>query len=222
MANEPSLTATEEVLLAAAKLTNNTKKEFTEWELTVETWRLNKNRWGLRGYESKYPNHKRVMNEIMATGTQKIIGKGWLEKIRPNYYKLTSLGLAKADSLSHINVGSKIRSLHEYESISPYVNSKVFESYLGDNSEPKTWLGAASFLGLKGFDPDDLERKLKKVKESIKSTLKWLDENKETILKRSDSSKPIPLNKIKRLEKFIVDLEERFKAQFDAIRKKKK
>jgi len=222
MINKPSLTAAEEVLLATVKLTNSTKREFTEWELTVETWRSNKNRWGLRGYESKYPDHKRVMNEVMATGTQKVVGKGWIERVRPNYYKITSLGLAKADSLSNIEVGSKIRSLHEYESISPYVNSKVFESYLKDDSEPKTWLGAASFLGLKGFDPDDLERRIKNVRDSIRSTLKWLDKNKETVLKRSDSSKPIPLNKIKKLEKFIVILEERFKAQFDAIRKKKK
>ena len=99
-----NLTAAEEVLLAAVNLTKNTKKEFTEWELTVWAWKLNQNRWGLRGFEDKYPDHKRVMNEVMAAGTQKIVCRGWLERVKPNYYRLTDAGLAKAASLSNIPV----------------------------------------------------------------------------------------------------------------------
>src|SRR3989344_256109 len=125
--NNHNLTAAEEVLAAAANLTKNTQKEFTEWELTVETWRLNKNRWGLRGYQEKYPDHKRVMNEVMAKGTQKVTGRGWIERVRPNYYRLTSQGLARSASLSKVEIKPEVRNLYEYESVSPFALSRVLE-----------------------------------------------------------------------------------------------
>src|SRR3989344_6693578 len=116
-----NLTAAEEVLLAASNLVKKTKKnEFTEWDLTVNTWQVNKNRWGLRGYELQYPDHKRVMNEIMAKGTQKVLGKGWLKRIRPNFYNVTSSGFAKAESLSGIEMNTTAKTLHEYNAIEPY------------------------------------------------------------------------------------------------------
>jgi len=217
-----NLTAAEEVLLAATKLSNEGKEEFTEWDITVKTWSLNKTRWGLRGYEISYPDHKRVMNEIMAGGTQKVVGKGWLEKVKPNYYKVTSAGLAKAESLSNIDIKSKTRSLYEYDAISPYIKSSIFEKYCKDPTEPKTWLGSAAFLGLKKYDSESLERKLKSINSSIKSALKWLDKNNQRILLRDDSSKPISKEMLLKLEKFLTVLEERFKAQFDAIRARKK
>lgn len=220
--NQLNLTAAEEVLLAAINLTNNTKKEFTEWDLTVETWTLNKNRWGLRGYEEKYPDHKRVMNEVMATGTQKVVGRGWIERIKPNYYKITSAGLAKAASLSNTSIKPKVRSLYEYDAISPYIQNNVFENYCKNPAEPKTWLGVAAFLGLKSHNPDELDRKIKVILDSVDSAVKWLDENKKDILSRSDSAKPITRDKLLKLKEFISVMEERFKAQFDAIRQKNK
>lgn len=216
-----NLTAAEEVLLAAVNLTKNTKKEFTEWELTVWAWKLNQNRWGLRGFEDKYPDHKRVMNEVMAAGTQKIVGRGWLERVKPNYYRLTDAGLAKAASLSNIPVDSEIRSLHEYDSVEPYTQSSIFERYCKNPSEPKTWLGVAAFLGLRGNDPDDLNRKIKTILDSANSALEWLKDNKQEMLLRDDSKKPISREKLIKLKEFIKILEERFKPQFEAIRKKK-
>lgn len=219
-----NLTAAEEVLLAAVSLTKKKKNEFTEWDLTVETWQLNKNRWGLRGYEEKYPDHKRVMNEVMAGGTQKVVGKGWIEKIKPNYYKITSAGLAKASSLDSNLVRSQNRSLYEYDNLSPFIHNPIFENYCKNNSEPKTWLGAAAFLNLKGNNPDELDRKMNLIKEAISSALNWLEKNNKDVLSRSDSasSKPISKEKIKKLNEFIHELEIRFKTQFEAIRNKKK
>lgn len=214
--------ASEEVLLAAAKLTNFTTKEFTEWDLTRETWLLNKNRWGLRGYETEYPDHKRVMNEIMAKGTQKIIGKGWLERIRSNTYRLTPLGLSKAQTLSKIEVGTKLRSLHEYDSVFPYVSNPVFENYCKDMNEPKTWLGAAAFLGLTKNDPEILERNLKKIEDSITLALNWLDNNNQSSLRRDDAGKPITKEVLLKLRNFLLVIKERFEPQFNAIRSKRK
>lgn len=215
------LTAAEEVLLAAARLSSNTNKEFTEWELTVETWSLNKNRWGLRGYESVYPDHKRVMNEVMAKGTQKVVGKGLLERTHQNHYRLTPAGLAKAASLFGAEISPRIRTIKEYDAVFPYAVHKVFEKYCLNPEEPKTWLGASAFLGLASNEPEELERRLNSIKNSIESALTWLEINNQNELRRDDSSRPITKQQLLKLKIFISELENRFRLQFSAIRAKK-
>lgn len=217
-----NLTAVDEVLLAASKLTQETNKEFTEWDLTVQTWLLNKSRWGLRGYEQLYPDHKRVMNEIMAKGTQKAIGRGWLERTRQNHYRLTSAGLAKALSMSASKVDPRLISFHEYDSIAPYITNRIFENYCQNPAEPKTWLGASAFLGLTSNDPDALDKRLSEINNSIEIAIRRLDQNKEDVLRRSDSSKPVSRGSLLKLKEFLSALESRFQSQFDAIRAKRK
>lgn len=217
-----NLTAAEEVLLAADKLTKSSKNEFTEWQLTVETWKLNRTRWGLRGFEQTYPDHKRVMNEIMAKGTQKVVGKGWLERTRPNHYRLTSSGLAKSSSMKNIEVTSKTRMFHEYDAVAPYISHKVFENYCKNSDEPKTWLGVSAFLGLANNDPETLEKQLNRVNESIELGLEGIAKSNDGRLRMSDSSKSIDRSQLMRLKEFIAMLEIRFKAQFDAIRRRAK
>ena len=88
-----SLTAAQEILLAAAELAREGKSAFSEWDLTVATWGRNKNRFGCRGYEDDYPDHKRVMMEIMGKSKKdNPIRRGWIERSRPNFYSLTALG----------------------------------------------------------------------------------------------------------------------------------
>lgn len=218
------LTASEEVLMAAVRLSEKKNNEFNEWDLTIEAWIINKNKWGLKGHEKKYPDHKRVMNEIMARGDQKVIGKGWIKRIRPNYYSVTPLGFARAQSLSKKQITSAPRGVYEYESISPYVNSEVFKKYCKDPKEPRTWLGAAAFLKLEKYTSDSLEKKLKYIRDSIDAALDWLKKNKTDLILRSDShsSKPISKNQLVKLKEFLSIIEERFETQLDAIRSKKK
>lgn len=220
--NNFRLTSTEEVLLAANRLSGDEKKEFKEWDLTVETWKLNKNRWGLKGYEEKYPDHKRVMNEIMARGLQKIIGRGWLERTKPNYYRITPLGLAKAKSIIEPNLTSQKKNIDLYDSIYPYISNSTFENYLKDPQEPKNWLDAAAFLKLNKYDFYTLEKRLNEIKNSIDDSIFWLNKNKEVILSRGESKSPITKDKLLKLKHFLSVLEKRFIKQFEAIRSKKK
>src|SRR5262245_20022630 len=90
------LTASETVLLAAADLTAAGKLEFSEWDLTVAAWALDRLRFGLRGYAQSYPDHKRVMMEIMGQKASNPVQQKFMEKIRPNIYRLTPLGKAVA------------------------------------------------------------------------------------------------------------------------------
>lgn len=158
----------------------------------------------------------------MAKGTQKVLGKGWLIRVRPNYYSMTPPGKAKAASLSGFTITSQKRNLLEYEAVAPHIKNTVFEKYCQNPEEPKTWLGASSFLGITRNDPDLLERNLNGINEAIQSALLWMDENKENILYRDDSSQPISRAQLTKLLEFIKVLQVRFKAQFDAIKSKRK
>src|SRR5215471_18541059 len=88
------LTASETVLLAAADLTAAGNHEFSEWDLTVAAWARDRARFGLRGYAQSYPDHKRVMMEIMGQKASSPVQQKNLEKVRPNYYRLTAQGKA--------------------------------------------------------------------------------------------------------------------------------
>ena len=86
----PRLTAAQVILMAADDLMTGGSREFTEWELTVASWNRDKARFGLRGYDQTYPDHKRVMMEIMGKKPQNPVTLGLMEKIRPNVYRLTA------------------------------------------------------------------------------------------------------------------------------------
>jgi hypothetical protein len=99
--SEPArrLTAAQIILMAGEELTNNGLDEFSEWELTVAAWKQDRDRFGLRGFKDEYPDHKRVMMEIMGQKPHNPLQLKLMEKILPNYYKLTSLGRNEATRL---------------------------------------------------------------------------------------------------------------------------
>jgi len=223
MARDDSMvfSSSEEVLVAAYALYEEGKKQFTEWELTVKTWELNKDRWGLKGFEHKYPDHKRVMNEIMAKGTQKVLGRGWLIRVKPNYYTITNGGKAKAIALSSFSVTPEKRNVAQYDAVTEYITDPVFKKYLQNPQEPKTWLEVSAFLSLTKNDPDMLERNIKQILTNTQESLDWMKKNNLGVLKRSDSVPEITRDQLLKLEEFIKVLEQRFKDRFDAIRTKK-
>jgi hypothetical protein len=90
------LTAAQIILLAGEDLTNGGVSEFSEWELTVAAWKRDPDRFGLRGFKESYPDHKRVMMEIMGQKPHNPLQLKLMEKVRPNTYKLTPFGMEEA------------------------------------------------------------------------------------------------------------------------------
>lgn len=92
-----------DVLLVAALDIHESKtehdSEFTEFELTVATWKRDPKQFGLRGYEHLFPNHKRVYNELISTKTTSPLYRDYMVKVRPNVYKLTQVGVVIAKAL---------------------------------------------------------------------------------------------------------------------------
>ncbi len=90
-------TAAQLVLLAAAGIE---AEEFTEWELTVACWKMDPERFGMRGFEDKYPDHKRVAMELMGAKPSNPVQQRFMAKVRPNVYRVTPLGRVAAGRLS--------------------------------------------------------------------------------------------------------------------------
>jgi hypothetical protein len=90
------MTARDYVVLAAHDLMATGQREFTEWDLAVATWALNRKLFGMRGYEQSYPDTKRVGMELVKTRTGSVVNVGHLDRVRPNTYRLTPVGVLEA------------------------------------------------------------------------------------------------------------------------------
>jgi hypothetical protein len=218
----PNLTAAQEILHAAVEI-DREKESFSEWDLTVTVWRRNPNRFGCRGYEKHYPDHKRVMKEIMSSSSGNPIRRGWLERIGPNTYCVTNVGRAEAQRQSRRSddVGKSTASPQSiYDAVAPLYQSPVFRKHLRDQEEPRLWLGAASFLQLARADRQHLDDKLVNARASIEGALEWLDHHHRDKITRgvTGGGEAIHRDSLTRLKSFLDLLETRFANQIQAIR----
>jgi hypothetical protein len=216
------LTSTEVVLLAAYDLSSVAQAEFSEWHLSEATWKRDQNRFGMRGFEQKYPDHKRVMKEIM--GKTSAVHRGLLEKTRPNYYRLTAMGRAEVARLdTGDSGGGELRSIsHTYDGLFRYVDHRVFKAWLADQNEPRTWLGAVAFLGLTKHEPNELNRCMRAPVALAADGLAWFDENKREQMNRGPvgGGKGITRRDLQQLKEFVEILQTRFSAQISAIQRR--
>src|SRR3989441_6736992 len=228
MTRTSAYTAAQEILLAAADVSGPTHSEFSEWDLTVAAWKRNKNKFGARGYEDQYPDHKRVMIEIMARDKKdNPLRQGWLEKTRANHYRITALGEGEAERLQRTR-GEVIRGPRSaeavYDAVAKYVDHRVFRDYCRDPEEPHTWLGAAAFLDLSQHDPVHLNDRLRAADNAARQALEWFDETREERINRGPSGGGITIRRfdVEKLAAFLKVLRERFRLQIEAIQKKAK
>lgn len=216
-------TAAQEILLAAIDLDVGGNVEFSEWDLTVAVWQRDSNRFGCRGYETQYPDHKRVMKEIMNTASSNPIRRGWLERTRPNRYRITDLGKSEAGRLQLRSGGHALSHAAPqpvYDAVAPYYQNPVFRRHLQDPSEPRLWMGAASFLQLLNTDPQHVQDRLVAARSAIGGALDWIESKGESKIVRgvTGGSEAISKDRLIKLKEFLELLEARFSNQLSAIR----
>jgi hypothetical protein len=220
-------TAAQEILLAAFDLHRAGNREFSEWQLTVAAWRRNKNRFGMRGYEDDHPDHKRVMVELMGRSKQtNPMRRKFLERTRTNFYRLTELGEAEAVILEERRGTDEATPKSPaiiYDSISRYFESRPFRAWCNNPEEPRTWLGASSFLGLASNTSMELKDRIRAAETAVRQATDWCRTAGRDSLSRGPDGggRPIPLSEIQRIRDFIDVLQERFGRQMAAIRAKK-
>lgn len=222
---EKRLTSAEIIVLAAHDLSSAGMTEFSEWQLSVAAWKRDASRFGMRGFEDQHPDHKRVMKEIMGTAPTNPINKGLLHKTRANYYELTSLGRSEVAQLveMHDVRDAQPRSPEQlYADIAKYTAHRVFQSWLKDPEEPRTWLGASAFLGLTRNDPTELRKRIREPQKAAADGLAWLEQTGREQMFRGPvgGSAPITRSDLQRLAEFVHLLEKRFATQIGAIQRR--
>jgi hypothetical protein len=214
------LTSTEVVLIAASDLAGPAGQgEFSEWQLSEAAWKRDQNRFGMRGFEDRYPDHKRVMKEIM--GKTSAVQRGFLEKTRPNHYRLSAVGRSEVARLAAGGpIAGELQSMSAtYDGLLPFLDHRVFRGWLKDQNEPRTWLGAAAFLALRSHTPNELNNQLRAPLRFAADGLKWLDENQRDHLTRGPvgGGRAVTRLEVEKLREFVAVLQKRFATQIGAI-----
>lgn len=229
------LTASETVLLAAAKLAAAGNEEFTEWDLTVAAWTIDRLRFGLRGYAQSYPDHKRVMMEIMGKKPSSPVQQQYLEKLRPNCYRLTPLGKAVAARLRSGDRMPPVKpATTEPAAVSPpavksnakpalgndiygrvaaHLGKAEFKRWQDNPEEPKNWAGAAAFLGIMPKDTTvEPGTRLDEIREVIQEAVDWCTAEGVAFLTRGpgEGGTPIHVSELASMLDFLVALTYRF------------
>lgn len=224
--NPLRLTAAQVIILAAEDITAGGSTEFTEWDLTVAAWTRDRTRFGLRGYDQKYPDHKRVMMEIMGQKPQNPLALGFMEKIRPNTYRLTPLGRAVANRLR--SSGSPSPASDEqaelYRFTSELISHPALVAWRSDPDQPRWWADAAAFLAKGGDVRRDAAKCLGSLRRQTRAAIDWCMVRDVTYLVPATlaGGEPIHIRALNEIMDFLQMLEYRFPEHLASAREKAK
>ncbi len=207
------LTAAQVIMLAAEDLMTAGASEFTEWDLTVAAWGRDRTRFGLRGYEQKHPDHKRVMMEIMGQKPQNPLALGFMEKVRPNVYRLTPLGRAVVTRLRG-NGPSQAAGPHDdfYRLAADLVGHQALAQWRRDPDLPRYWADAAAFLARGGDVRRDPAGCLATLRRAMRSAMDWCLRHDLTYLAPPTRSagEPVHVRSLTEVLDFLQVIEYRF------------
>src|SRR5947209_7282542 len=174
--NALRLTAAQVIILAAEDIMSTGVSEFTEWDLTVAAWNRDRTRFGLRGYDQKHPDHKRVMMEIMGQKPQNPLALGFMEKVRQNTYRLTPLGRAVANRLRSSSGGvspANDEQAELYRFAFDLTHHAALVAWRSDPDQPRYWADAAAFLAKGGDVRRDAAKCLTILRRRTRTAIDW-------------------------------------------------
>lgn len=140
-------TAAETILVAAASFKD---RDFTKWELAIAAWQLDKARFGMKGFETEYPDMNRVLMELVGAKPSSPVKRGHLECPAPSTYRLTARGKSLAAAMIE-SVNQAASPNWIYKGLQPYLRHPVLASWQSDPSEPRELEQARDFLSVGGM-----------------------------------------------------------------------
>jgi hypothetical protein len=176
------LTVSQKILLAAHKLEDQGHTPFTAEALTVAAWKDSPRTFGLRGFDSEYPDNNRVLACIM--GERGLAKRGWLVKVGQKLYSLSRQGkeearrvlagddspLPKRRALAKIQVPKEL----EQQLVSMFTTT-AFRRYEEGMKREITYRDAARFWGMPenahGQQVDDVLNKVPGILAAVEQLL---------------------------------------------------
>jgi hypothetical protein len=210
-------TIPDKLLVAAAKLHQEGKDQFSAEELVVMSWKMFPDAFGLKGFQ--HPDSNRVFAEIM--GSKPIRKRGYLEKIGTKLYRLTDLGkstsvvLSADDTSGTRKIGSDRKSTVWIRKL--LTNNAVIK-FGGDREGDITFSDACSFLSITpGSSAIELEGRIRNITGLI-GLLEQEMSKGDTVFVHG--GKPITREDWTAISSTLELVLEKFSKQFDTIRKR--
>jgi len=177
--------AADTILLAALECGPG---EFTLADLVLACWKLDPERFGLKGHEGQHPSDHRVAAEVCGVTPRHPIKAGLMERVRANVYRLTPHGIGAVDALKGGTAATLFRKMDDY------LSWPIFHRWHNDPDQPKT---LEKCYSLATFEAD------------VKAAMKWCDDRRLDRL--SDGmGVPIHYNRMVELLSFLDVLRMRF------------
>ena len=173
MVQTNTLTLNEKILIAAFVLQGgDLHKKFTAEDLLIEVWKQDTGAFGLRNYESRYPDSNKLFTKL--DGKDGLVRKGILKKVADRTYTITPAGMSLATSLTPVDEQTKLKVNRElYEAIKKVLNHKVFAEWLKDPKKPDKFRDAGWFWGIApGNPPTVVEERLANLEQSLQEAKK--------------------------------------------------
>ncbi|MDP8225274.1 MAG: hypothetical protein P9L99_18075 [Candidatus Lernaella stagnicola] len=213
------MTKPERILVAAIKLTSAAKADFSIEDLVVSCYMAFPSHFGLKGYESQYPDSNAVYVSMMGRKAVPIV-RGWIEKIGTKRFRVTAKGFSEgglliSDSERQTTKTNLSRDLDQ--GIGNLVTTHAYEEFSEQgNLENVTFYHFCRFVSLTARDKwQKVQGKISKVEHIIDEAVE-LGENGHEIRfqfrKRNIILSPNDLVRLgvlwkQMLSKFSTDLE---------------
>ena len=186
-------TAKQQVLIAAHALSSEGLcRELSQEDLTIEAFKRDPENWQLNGYP-KHPDNNKVLKVLMSSSPKSLLRLGWLERVRPNYYRITPRGQLEAERLMKVDSNeTDDSSRHLYEALAAYIEHPSFKKYLADPEfwqRPGIWHYAVGFLALKKETAKDLEDAENQLRELIDHAQQWMDQRQCEHVRRTSRAR---------------------------------
>lgn len=205
---ESKLRAVETVLIAALSF----EGEFTKWDLAVVAWRLDPEKFGMRGYEDMHPDMNRVLMEIVGSKRSNPIRRGYMQRVDVSTFRLSALGRSVAVSLA-----DKKETEELFDAVCFFVRHQVFRTWQSRPEEPSCVGDVFAFLGLPADESATYARnRLACLRTNVLAAMEFCSQRKIEFLARrrkcGELADPAPIHfqDLSDLMDFLAAMEARF------------
>jgi hypothetical protein len=177
-----SLTLAQKVLLAALKCADAAAdKSFTAEALSVQAWTMDRNAFGLRGFENQYPDSNKLFKSIDSKGG--LVAKALITKIGDRTFKLTAAGVAQANALQPASEDFRKPDRGLAAEVNKMISHPTFREWLSNSAKPAKFYGAGHFWGIApGTPPRVIRDRVKHIEVTLSTAIDYLNRNDTDVL----------------------------------------
>ncbi|MBI2176681.1 hypothetical protein HYU40_05050 [Candidatus Woesearchaeota archaeon] len=186
MNDSQNFTLNERVLIAALSLSEGSvTTKFTAEEVIVKAWEDDNSAFGLRGYESKFPDSNIVFTKL--DGKDGLVAKGLLKKVGERAYTISEAGLTTALRLKPHSEELQLKATRALqEAIIKIIDHPIFKEWLKNKEKPTQFRDAGWFWSIAaGSPPKIVNERLKHIEQTLSEAKRFLEEsNMERVIQQ--------------------------------------